>query len=90
MNVESFIEVIVLMLFASAIFSFLFYILAGISLIKTIKGENKKKIGLAFLALGMILAYMPLKHLLGISIKSRETLLLIVIDCIMIYEFIKH
>ena len=86
---ELFFTIIVYMFFSCAVISFLFYILAIISLIKTVKGHNKKKRGLIFLALAMIFSYMPLKHLLCISITNKVMWFLIVIDGVMIYKFMK-
>ena len=87
---DYFIRLIIVALRACAILSVLFYIFAVISLIKTKNGENKKKRGILFLVLGTILAYMPLEYILGISALRKGMLLLILIDCIMIYKFIKQ
>jgi len=87
---ELFFTIIVYMLFGSMFLSFVFYTFTAISLIQTVRGKNKKKKGIIFLVLGTLFAYVPLKHLLGISITNKGMLLLFLIDCIMIYVFLKH
>lgn len=87
---EGFIIGVILLLIASGILSLIFYILSIFSLMETMKGENRKKKGIAFIVLGTVFAYVPLKYLLGISISRIGIGLLIVIYCIIIYEFIKY
>ena len=87
---EGFIIGVILLLISSGILSLIFYILSIFSLMETMKGENRKKKGIAFIVLGTVFAYVPLEYLLGISISRIGMGLLIVIDCIMIYEFVKY
>ena len=87
---EGFIIGVILLLISSGILSLIFYILSIFSLMETMNGENRKKKGIAFIVLGTVFAYVPLEYLLGISISRIGMGLLIVIDCIMIYEFVKY
>ncbi len=82
-------QLLILLFIGCGITSIVSYVCALVSYYKTWKGNDRKKSGIVFLIVGTCLAYFPLKYMTGGIIFRIGIPVLILLDALMIYKFLK-
>lgn len=82
-------QLLVLLFIGCGIASIVSYVCAFINYSKTRKGNDRKKSGIILLVVGTCLAYFPLKYMIAGFIFRIGMPILILLDALMIYKFLR-
>lgn len=82
-------QLLIILFIGCGIASIVSYVCAFINYSKTQKGNNRKKSGIILLVVGTCLAYFPLKYMFGGFMFRLGFPILVLLDVLMIYKFLK-
>ena len=82
-------QLLIILFIGCGIASIVSYVCAFINYRKTRKGNDRKKSGIILLVVGTCLAYFPLKYMFGGFMFRLGMPILVLLDALMIYKFLK-